>query len=335
MSVQVPEDLPGAAEAAAELDRLMAAEAAAAGTPDGKEGATPTDPDPSADPAGAADAASTNEQTKTDTAAGDAAPAEGESPPKPKGDADGKGKTAPDAEGKGEAGKSRFARAQERLGRTWEDVNAAKAALQAEQDALKAARETLAREREEFSAQRQQAEAEFQPDQYDAAAQKFEAEGKFDLADLARAKAEELRRHPPAPAADRTAAQRKEWALKAGTEFPALTKANSPLQVRVAQLLQEEPDLKAHPKGLYLAARLADLETQAAQARQAQAAVTAKEQELVKLKERISELEGLTAPGSGDGVTRLPASKPFEQLSGDEQLAELERQARDMGVLAR
>lgn len=326
--------MPGLEEANAELDRLIAADAK------GTTGAQVAE----GNQAGA-DEAQRAAQQAADEAQSDEAKAEGErlkaeAETKSKEDAEAKAKAdeaaklKAETEAKGKTGeKSRYAKAQERLGKTWEEVNAAKAALKAEQDALKTEREKIEADRREFDGRREQAEKEFTPDQYDAAARKFENEGKFDLAELAREKASALRKNPPQPRAAADEAQRKEWAMKAGTDFPELTKDRSPLQVRVAQLFQEEPDLKVHPKGIYVAARIADLEAQSAKGKAAEQTVATRDKELADARSKIKELEALTAPGGGNGTTRLPAAKSFEQMTPDEQYSQLQRECAEVGSI--
>jgi len=223
--------------------------------------------------------------------------------------------------------KSRYEKARERQSKSWDELNAQKEAFKAEKTEFEQAKA-------EYEKQRAEAEKEFSPEAYDQAAKKFEEDGKFDLAELAKAKAADLRKNPPKPAESAQKAkaeqekQSKEWALKAGTDFPELVKTNSPLQVRVAQLFKEEPDLKSHPKGIYVAARIASLEAAAA-------GVAEKDKELGTLRARVKELEQLTSPGGGGSAATLPGGeKPFEQKSEDEQFADLERQAIEMGSLA-
>ena len=310
MSVSIPEDILGLEAANAELDRLEAADAAAGGTAKGAQAATK--PEESADPvqraAQAAEAVTPAVETVDPAKAkpgATAAPA----------------KVDPGAAAAAPA-ESRYAKAVKRQERSWDELNAAK-------ETLKAEREEFDRAKSEHEKARAQAEQEFSPQAYEDAAKKFEEAGKFDLAELARDKAAELRKNPPAakPAAvDTQEPLRKEWALKAGVDFPEVARKNSPLQVRVAQLLHEEPDLKQHPKGIYMASRLADLEMRAA-------GVPGKDAELVTLRARVKELEGLTAPGGSTSAVAPAGSQSFEQLSDTEQFDQLNREARELGPL--
>ncbi len=193
--------LPGIEEANAELDRLIAEDAKGTTGTQGTEGDQASAEKGEAQRAApVTDGAQTSDPQKLEA---DRLKAEAET--KSKAEAETKSKAEAEAKAKGDAGKgagapgekSRFAKAQERLGKTWEEVNAEKAALKAERDALKAERDRIEADRAEFDGKRQEAEAEFSPDQYEAAARKFDNEGKFDLAELAREKAATLRQNPP------------------------------------------------------------------------------------------------------------------------------------------
>jgi len=306
MSVSLPEDILGLEEASAELDRLEAADAAAVGT---TKGGTPA----------AKPKESATEVQRAAPAAEAVTPAETVDPAKAKPGAVAPAKVEPGAVAA--PAESRYAKAVKRQERSWAELNA-------EKETLKREREEFDRVKSEHSQARAQAETEFTPQAYEDAAKKFEEAGKFELAELARDKAAELRKNPPAtkPAPDNEEPLRKEWALKAGVDFPEVARKNSPLQVRVAQLLHDEPDLKKHPKGIYMAARLADLEQRAA-------GVPGKDAELVTLRAKVKELEGLTAPGDPASAVAPAGTQTFEQLSDTEQYDQLNREARELGPL--
>ena len=331
----------GIEEADKALQSMMDADNAAAAAEAGKGAADPASVDPTAAHAGQpegkdvqaapADGAQ-QQQAQPAPKAADAATGDDKSK-------DGKTDDGKPAE-KQDAGaekKSRYQKAQDRLQGGWSELNTAKQSLDGEREALKREREKLDTDRHEFQARREEAEQEFTPEKYEAAAKKFEAEGKLEFADLARARAEELRKNPPAQregkAKAATEAQRKEWTLKAGVDFPELAKANSPLQVRVAQLLKEEADLAKHPKGIYLASRLASLEAEAGKAKDLESKLSAKDKELGTLQAKVKELETLTAPGGPGGAAHLPGAKTFEQMNDTEQFQDLERQANELGSL--
>lgn len=324
MSVEIRDDLPGIAEASAELERLMASDQAAAeAKPEDSASPSQTGPDGSR-------AAQTQEDDTQGQSTDAGAPATAEKAKvddKAKLDKDGKSVKA--GTPSQEQSQSRFAKERERQNKSWGELNTQKEALKRERDEFE-------RQRQEYQAELDKAEEGFSAETYEEAAKKFEEAGKLDLAEAARAKAKQLREHPDPKAQARktrleaakkkTEDQTKEWALKAGVDFPELAKDKSPLQMRVAQLFQEEPDLKAHPKGIYVAARIANLEAAAA-------SVPGKDKELAQLRAKVSELEKLTSPGGEGGPTNLPGEKPFEQMSGDEQLAQLEQDALQLGSM--
>lgn len=314
MSVEIDEQIPGMAEANAELDRLMAADAPEAGKAEsGKLKAETGSADQEQRAAQSEVKNAQDSATKTTDIPSTADPKEEKKDHGPRTTDDGTAKPL-----------SRFEKAKQREQKGWEALNAEKAALKAEQERLQS-------ERTEFETKAKASREQFSPEQYEKAAAAFEAEGKFDLAELAKKKAEEIRKNPPAQVADQAKvkheAQVKEWTLKAGTDFPELGKQGSPLNKRVQEMFAEEPDLKAHPKGVYLAARLASLEADAD-------GVPAMTAELGKLRARVKELEVLTAPGGGGNTAaQLPGVKTFEQMNDAEQLSELQKMARDQVLL--
>ncbi len=332
MDVKLPDDLLGVSDAEKELDALIAADVAKGdGTaqPTDKSATTPADTRAATEGAGDQQQKKDNDESKGKTEATDQKPAEA-----------GKTEDAKPGEKAGDkkpdekpAEKTRYEKARERQTKSWDELNAQKDALKVDRAALDKDREQLKREREEFQAEQAKAEEQFSPQQYEDAAKKFEADGKFDLAEMARKKAEDLKRNPPQKRADVQEAQRKEWALKAGVDFPELAKTNSPMQVRVAQLLAEDPEFKRHPKGIYVAARIASLEADMNRYKAQAAELPKKDEALKKLQARVTELEQQTAPGGEGGAQHLPAAKTFDQMSEDEQLASLERQAREVGTL--
>lgn len=336
-------ELIGVDEANKVLDEMFAAEAAAQ-----KPAASATDkpdPDPEAEntPGSedeAAKAAADAAKAEADKSSEDQAKAKADDEAKAKADADAADKAKQDQGQQDQQPKgSRYAQARGRLEGGWKELNDGKAALQTERDTFKkqqeAERQALETERAEFEQQRTQAEQQFTPEAYEKAAARFEREGKVDLADAAREKAAELRKNPPAKTSDRLAAQRKEWSMKAGQEFPEIMKDNSPLQVSVAQILKAEPDLERHPKGIYLAARLASLQAQAGSTAAVQAKLDAQTKALSEAQAKIKQLEEEMSPGDGQNNNRLPKGKTFEQMSDSEKFADLERTALEMGTLIR
>lgn len=308
----------GLETASAELDRLMTADAAPANSP-----ATTADPNPSASPdaqraaqtdgtAAKPNSSSTDTPAATDPQKGQQQ--QTQTTPKP-------GEEPPAKE------PTRYEKARARQDNAWKQINDEKAAIKAE-------RERLERERSEFSQRQQQDAAQYTPDQYDQAAKKFEEQGKFDLADAARARAAELRKNPPPTPQqqevlrqqqERHQAQMKEWWGKASVDYPDVAKSGTPANNALRTFLQAEPDAVRSPKGMYYAARLVTAETAAAR-------VPAMEQELGALRAKVKELEALTGPGP----TALPAQAGRTAAKTEaEEFADLERLAMETGPLSR
>jgi len=329
MNVEVPSDMIGLAEANAELERMMAADQKPAAT-----AAPPADPGPapdlSATTEGSRAAPPGNEdvQTSSDNSKDGQLTA-------PQPTATDKNKPESTDKTPSDPPSSRFAKNVERQNRSWKELNDQKAALKAEQDKLAANRQAWEQQR----AQVEQKDKEFAPEQYEQAADKWEKEGKFDLADLARTRATHLRQHPPErgpapnpappPAAQQAEleAARKEWWAKAAIDFPSVTKEGTPEHQAMGQFLQNEPAVLQSPKALYYAARMVGAEVAASR-------VPAMEKELGALRAKVKEFEVLTASSPRGVPHGSPQGEvPFNQRSDSEQFADLERTAMEMGPL--
>lgn len=331
MSVQIRDDLPGIDEASAELDRLMSEDQQAAGAQT-EQGESANEQGQSAQADRAAQTQEADAQKKTDQLTTDpkaGTPAAADKAKLETKAADAPDKTAKEQQQQQQQSQSRFAKEVERRNRTWAEVNAQK-------EAVKTERAELDRQKAEFQKLLDETEQTFSPEDYLKAAADFEAKGNLEMAEAARNKAKQLKDNPDPKAVSRkarleerkkeTQAQTKEWTLKAGVDFPDVAKNGSPLQTRVAELLREDPDFKAHPKGIYVAARIASLEAVAA-------SVPDKDKELVQLRQKVSELEKATSPGGEGGPAPSMSEKAFDQMTQDEQFAALEREAHSIGAI--
>ena len=278
---------------------------------------------------------------------------------------DDKGKPARDAQGKfikvekstPDDGKGKYAKDRERRDHSWQALNTEKTAFEAEKTKhateLKAERDKLAAERTAFEQQRQSANPT--PEKYEQwsnaetakavdlenQAKAAEAAGDFEKADklrqgaatakgfaqIAREKAEQLRKNPPptgAQATEQFIANQKEWVSKAVTDFPEFGKKDSPVQKDAAdyyrQMTGQMPFLKTLPGFVYFCAERASLKSAADR-------VPALEKELGELKPKLAELEALTNPSPASGGNRLPGAKTFEQMSEEDQLNWLRQNA--------
>lgn len=236
---------------------------------------------------------------------------------------------------------SKYEKNVQRQKSAWEQINQEKADVRGERERLKAEAEKLSTERKAFEDERSRYnQPKYTPDEYDKAADKFEAEGKFDLADKAREYAKYLRANPPKPLQtdaqkqaeekakqDKVAAEQKEWLGKAGIDFPKTVQNGTPEKAAFEALIKAEPGISNDPKGLYYGARLVTAETAAAR-------VPTLEKELGDLRAKVKELEeNLAIPTDGSVSGAAKGEIPFEQKSEDEQRAELGRQAEQIGYI--
>ena len=260
-------------------------------------------------------------------------------------------------ETKAEAEKSRYAKSQERLTKTWESVNAEKARLDGEKTRLETERADFARKQAEFQTIQQQAtQPQFKPEDYVSASQqkkaladhqraeakRLEDAGKFAEAeklnkqasknealseDLAE-HAENLRKNPPKGFVERAQQYEKAkqaWTIEAAKAFPDLAKDGSEFQRTVAghlnALAKNDPQLLAHPSVIYHVARLTAAEAKAAalQADAARVPVLVKEAE--SLRAKIKELEALTTPAGSGGVAKIGAQNAEDDANSLRQAA--------------
>jgi hypothetical protein len=268
-------------------------------------------------------------------------------------------------ETKAEAEKSRYAKSQERLTKTWESVNAEKATVAAEKAKLETERAEFVRKQAEFQTIQQQAQQpQYKPEDYLSAsnqkkaladhqraeALRLEDAGKFAEAeklkklagkndalseDLAE-HAENLKKNPPAGFVQKQQQYqqaKQAWTLEAAKAFPDLAKNGSPFQQTVAghlnALAKTDPQFLAHPSVIYHVARLTAAEAKAAalQADAARVPVLVKESE--SLRAKIKELEALTSPVSGGGVAKLGGA------AVEDDAASLRQAAAEAGALFR
>ena len=263
----------------------------------------------------------------------------------------------PKVETKAEADKSRYAKSQERLTKTWESVNAEKATVTAEKTKLETERAEFARKRAEFETIRQQAtQPQFKPEDYLSASQqkkaladhqRAEAKRLEDAGNFAEAEklnkaaakndalsedlaehAENVRKNPPKGFVERAQqyeGAKRAWTIEAAKAFPDLAKDGSEFQKTVAghlnALAKNDPQLLAHPSVIYHVARLTAAEAKAQQLTAEAARVPVLVKEAESLRAKIKELEALTTPAGSGGVARIGAQNAEDDANSLRQAA--------------
>jgi len=237
----------------------------------------------------------------------------------------------------------------ERFDRNWKKLQEQQSEL-AKQRVELAAREAALQQRSQPQApapQPTETPTGNTPERYEEAALEWEREGKFDMAELARAQAKQLRSNPQAAAPAPQQFQQQQvqqptpqqangpgtpafiqtWnenlrSLEAEADFADLKNRDSALYKATAGVLQEDARFSYFPDGIRVAARIAKLRVEAGAVPELQSKVQAYEQELAKLR-------AATSPSRGAPNSRGQA-KPFEELSLAEQEKELMRLAREV-----
>jgi len=167
-------------------------------------------------------------------------------------------------------------------------------------------------------------------------AEKLRDEAKILSHDAASAKAsaENVRKNPPLTLQAQQAKfleNQRTWIGKAVTDFPEFGKKGSELQQAVAEVykgvVQQIPEAARLPGLVYYCARIAYAET-------ASARVPGLVKELGDAKTKLTELEALTNPTPPGGATRrdTTTAKPFERMTPEEQLAQLQKEAEGQGI---
>lgn len=223
--------------------------------------------------------------------------------------------------------KSRYEKERERQDRSWQKINEEKDTLKKERDAIAAEKARVQAEQAEWEARRRQQEAaqpSFTAEDYERAAEKWENDGKYDLADQARAEAARLKQNPSQEALvrqrraqeDFTRAQATAWS-RAKAEIPEIMDKSSPVNAKLVAFLNAHPQVLQYTDGPYLAA-VAVRDSIAA----------SRVPELLKQVEtmqgRIKELEQSTSfPGSGVPLMQR-GEVDFASMSTAEQEKALE-----------
>jgi len=184
--------------------------------------------------------------------------------------------------------------------------------------------------------------------QYEEAATAWEAAGKFDLADEAKAAAKALREQEKAGAqqSQRTATQTQpqdarppemipgteqftaKWKghveeLKASEEYKDLGNKESELFKATHALLQGEPRLSQFNDGIRIAAEIAKLRIEAG-------SVSVLRTQIAEANKELEKLRKATSPGAGETESRGAGAKSFESMTPAEQEAHIKRAAAEV-----
>ena len=355
MSEEIDPTMPGMIEAMRRLDEIEAADAAEKSKPASTATAEPSaNSEPSAaqgegEPAPKPDSQPSDTPAATEPAA---TPTEGkkEEPPK-------------SAEAvKAADDKSRYSKAQERLTKTWDAVNAEKTTIATEKAALEQSRQQFAQEKAKFDLIQKQAEQpQHTPEDYVKASQmkrndadalrtqarRAEDAGNFEqaekltkqankldaLADDMAEHAETIRKNPPQGFAERSKQYeqaKQAWTMEAAKAFPDLAKQGSEFQRTVAghlnALTQQDPNLLVNPSVIYHVSRLTAAELKVQQLNTVAARVPVLEKELEQFKAKVKELQALTTPGGSSVIPKLGSP------SADDDEEALYREAAGMAL---
>lgn len=222
-----------------------------------------------------------------------------------------------------EKAKSRYAKELERQERSWKAINERKAELEKREA-------ELARREAELQA-KATAAPKYTAEQYERAADVFEQQGKYDLAEAAREEAKRLRENPRADAeaqARQAALEHKQgleasWA-RVKAEMPEALDKSHPFNKALMEFIKAEPGVMDYPNGPYLAAQYVKVKLSADEAGKWKS-------EAETLRAKVRELEArVTVPGGG--VNQIPKPKAFEDMTLEEQGRELDRLYREQAA---
>jgi hypothetical protein len=183
---------------------------------------------------------------------------------------------------------------------------------------IEAEKSRLAKEREEIElAKSAKSKDGFTPEDYDAVAEKFAAEGQDELATQARAEAAQLRHKAHVG----KLTQAHNASLKTLVEkYPDLKNPESSLYKRVDQTLKSRPALFTYAEGISDA-------IEACAAHESATRATQLEKELADVKQRLADTEKKLHPTSGGPSSLSAGDGSFNRLPADRQFAELRKQA--------
>lgn len=221
----------------------------------------------------------------------------------------------PEGEQKGETDKpDKAAKEEARKEKSWAEINRRKAEIEAKAKALADREAEIERLRVE-AAERAATAGKYTPEDFEAAANRFEAEGDDGMAKQARERANQLR-HEVAAQKEKEQRQRmeNEWksaVAKAKDDHPELNDPESPLTKTMNEVLKNRPTFMTYPGGVQDAVVVAQLKLKAD-------SVEALQKELDELRAKAEAQEKKLQPG-GSTPVRPESEKTWDTLSTKEQ----------------
>lgn len=199
---------------------------------------------------------------------------------------------------------------QERYDRNWNKLQAEKEAFKKEQAELESFKEKAFKEIREA-----RHKSQFSPDDYEAAAQRFEDEGRDEMAEEARKQASQMRDEYAREKAE-LEQHRREQAWQSNFQElvnaqPELAEDGSELNATVKKLLTEKPLLQTYPEGIQDAVAAANLMLD----NQRMKSVEAERDELAA---KVKQLESKLQPGAAS-VAPLEQGNGFNSLTREQQ----------------
>lgn len=212
----------------------------------------------------------------------------------------------------------------ERKEKTWQQINAEKAALKAEREAISAEKAEAERLKQE-AAEKNARAGQYQAEDYEAAAKRFEAEGDTDSAEQAREMARKLRveveTQKQNAARDKFRSEWQDAVRQAKEDKPELADPENPLTKTLAEVFKNRPVFTSYPGGVADAVRIAELKLNSERVDSIQA-------ERDKLQAQVDELQKKLQPGGATASVGETSAKEFKDLSLSEQGAILRKAAK-------
>ena len=222
--------------------------------------------------------------------------------------------------------------------KTWQQLEKEKAEVRAEAARLKAERDTF----EKVMTQRSQPQVRprdehgeeiYTSQEYRDAAKQFRRDGEHEMADKAEYAAEVALKNETKAAQQRFQEHQRDMAFKVMDAEPELNNEESPLAQAVKSVFEEEAQRARQYQRPSIFHQTLDgfgLAVEVAKLRMKATAADTLAKELKEARAEIQRLNSLTSV-SASGPTRPGRAKSFEEMTSDEQLEYMDKQARAAG----